>query len=357
MIVLPARRCKTPGCPFDTTGECLEGFAGSEITKKCHNFDANAVKKQNTKAKSAKKTQGQNSNAYVELPSGKALRKEDIYQIAAEHPPKIILCAGPPASGKSTFMTSFYEEFRRGSFGKLIFSGSKTILGFEERCHPSRIDSNRDSPYTDRTQIEADGIILHLKLVSKGSNNPKHDLLFVDVSGELFDAARNSSEDANRIPLAKSANFFVLFFDGQKLTDLKYRQHEKQCGLDLLRSCQEQMILGLDTNVQIVVSKKDVINKSENMDATIQFIGAFLDEIKDQYAKYFRSLTTHLIAARPIEDDQLKNAYGMDEIIVEWTQVPSIQNQNRNYEIAEGEKLRNIDAFTFTETMIGTKTS
>lgn len=344
---VPSGTCSNDQCPFKTTGKCLEGFSGSEIPIKCPNFgQIGAVPtKESHNAELKDHSERDSNRSYVDLPSGNALRLEDAYQITSKRPAQIVLCAGPIDSGKTTFLCSIYEAFRRGPFSDLLFAGSETISGFEERCHNSRLASGRDTAHTDRTQTEAEDNLLHLQLCEKDDIRKSHDFLFVDVSGELFDAARNSSEEVLRIPFIEQARQFVLFFDGDALSNLKLRHITKQRGLELLRSCTEQKMLNLRIHLQIVVTKEDEINTSDDKENTTEFIDKLFSEIQTKYADHLSSIAYFKVAARPSADPDIEDAHGVSDILKSWIKPVHVRSQTRRVEGTDIGLVRGIDLF------------
>lgn len=345
--------CTNPDCGYSNGEPCVEGFPPEEVLAKCPYIKDEPISTNEEPPTSNEEKDTtpplsiapSSSTDIVTLPSGQALRLEEIYEITAETPVKIILCAGPVKSGKSTFITSVYETFRSGPFAELMFSGSRTLLGFEERCHPSRLSSNRVNPETERTSRLANDLLLHLCLSAESDPSIRSDLLFLDISGELFEAVRNSSSEVSNIPFLDSCSFFTLFFDGEKIADKASRQLARQKGIDVLRACNEQGVLGENSNVQIVCAKEDLIRKSTDIISAEEFREALFEEIKQAYANKFASLSFHCIASRPIEDPSLGVAFGVDKMLNDWSKQKKKNSVKRNYPTLHKKSARKFDAF------------
>ena len=328
----PVGTCKNPDCRFNDGGDCVEGFALEDISEKCPNFtegsseslsDNENVGVVSENKQADKPTQ---PGEFTSLSSGKALPISRAYTLMANRPAKIVLCAGHIGHGKTTFLTSIYELYRRQTLANHLFAGSLTLLGFEERCHLSRTASGNENAHTERTSVDADDIILHLVLKSDSGTSGLKDILLVDISGEFCRDARNSTEDANKIPLIAATDFFVLFFSGEKLANPQFRHKEKRYGLDLLRSCLEAKAIGRKTNVQIILSKMDDVNlATDTTEDSLKFFEQICDEIKNSYKDKFRSLSFHKIASRPRVKSGLPEGYGVEAVINEWLKdsVPS----------------------------------
>jgi hypothetical protein len=53
--------------------------------------------------------------------------------------------------GKTTLLASLHDAFQRKPFAGFLAAGSRTLLGFEERCFDSRAPSEAQEPKTLRT--------------------------------------------------------------------------------------------------------------------------------------------------------------------------------------------------------------
>src|SRR4029077_11822880 len=97
------------------------------------------------------------------------------------------------------------------------FAGSLTLPAFEERCYLSRRDSGNPVPDTRRTRYEGPNpLYLHLRIRSTEGLRPFRDILCTDVSGEMFEHARDSTAECKELIFLKRANHFLLFLDSAK---------------------------------------------------------------------------------------------------------------------------------------------
>lgn len=329
MSARPVGKCTNPDCTFNEGGPCVDGFVENEIADKCPNFSEGEVTENSVTSTVAQHLDNdeqsipaemQPADEGIALPSGQALYPEDLYDITRDNDARIVLFAGPIESGKTTLIVSIYEKFRHGPFASHFFGGSETLIGFEKRCHSSRAASGREEAHTERTPASSRDI-LHLTLASEGDLSQKIDLLLVDVSGEVYEAAQNYDEEVNNIPLVRQAHFFTYVFDGDKLANIRHRQSIKNKGMNIIRALHENGALNTDSSVQIVFSKKD------KYEANTQEIENFIQEIQSalvqNYGEKFKSLTFHTIAARPSQGATVETAYGIDALITKWTEIPS----------------------------------
>ena len=316
MTSRPSGTCSNPDCTFNDGGACVDGFPDVEIAEKCSNFSEGESEQklddivQEPEDSSSQKKPDQSTT----LPSGDALQPMDLYNITRGRDAKVILLGGPIESGKTTLIVSIYEKFRQGRFAEHFFSGSETLIGFEKRCHASRAASGRTEAHTERT-LTGSKDILHLQLASETDLTKKIDLLLVDVSGEIYEAALNFDEEVNNIPLLRQADYFTYVFDGNKLAHKRQRQAIKNKGLGIIRTLTDNGALNEHSNVQVVFSKQDVWEQEAQ--ETEQFIQEIISAINKSYNGKYNSLTYSKVAARP-QENTTEAAHGVDGLIKEW---------------------------------------
>src|SRR5437764_3929798 len=112
--------CTQEGCQAASTGKCLEGF--DPIATCPYRPHASL---------SSPDADPTWSTAFVPLPSGESLSELEATSVAAEAPTRVVILAGPAASGKTTILTSIYESFLEAPFANFLFAGSITLVAFE----------------------------------------------------------------------------------------------------------------------------------------------------------------------------------------------------------------------------------
>jgi hypothetical protein len=192
------------------------------------------------------------------LPSGTSMQPDDSLRITCARSTRLIVIAGAADSGKTTLIASIYERFLQGPFARFNFAGSSTLRGFEQVCHPGRVASGLVAPATDRTLRSEGRKLLHLRV--RPANDPTIDLLISDLSGEEFDDARESGEDARRLTVVSAAHRLVIMVDGGKLVQFESRQAAREESTTLLRTFVEEGLLPARTGVDIVFSKWDLVS-------------------------------------------------------------------------------------------------
>ncbi len=171
-----------------------------------------------------------------------------------------MIVAGPVGSGKTTILTSLFESFLEAPTGNYLFAGSKTLVGFERRCHDARKASGRLVAETGHTSRREGVRFLHLKLAAAEADipSPRH-LLLSDVSGELFKTLRDSNSAVKEMTALQRADHLCVVIDGQKLTELGQRQVARNDARSMLRSIIAMGVLSPTCKIEIVFSKWDLI--------------------------------------------------------------------------------------------------
>lgn len=309
-------KCSQPGCTVEKDGTCLEGF---ENLLECPHFIPEEPSSETPLKEQVEEHAFTRTVEYIELHDGEGLRIENAGIVMRKSPTKIVVVAGTEESGKTTLLASLYECFQEGDFGGMLFAGSKTLRGFERRCHLARISSEAKCPDTERTKPGDEGVLLHLRTRDSQLNEPQVDVLLTDISGEIFKLIRSSSEECKRHEIIRRADHFVLLLDGAKIIDPKSRQQNYISGRTLLRSCLDSGMLGPKTKIEIVLTKWDLLHalSAEKKEEVKQFIDIVHSEIRKLFSGKNNVLEFFEIAARPVDSD-LPFAYGLGDLFICW---------------------------------------
>ncbi|MCH8823488.1 MAG: hypothetical protein IH984_08285 [Planctomycetes bacterium] len=252
---------------------------------------------------------------FIELHRGESLLTKEATEFASGLQANRVVIGGRSDSGKTTLIASIYERFNHGTFAGYLFAGSDTLIGFERICHHSRLVSNRLEPKTERTARAVSHRFLHLRVCKENKGHTHRDLLLSDVSGEEFQAAINSEEDARALSLIRFADHFVVLSDGARLADVSRRQEERRFVKLLILSLIQIEYLDKSSFVDILFTKDDVIERTG--DACKDFIKMIEGEIRDSFEKLLGRLRFFSIAAR---DEKYKRdiADGVDGVLPSW---------------------------------------
>lgn len=259
-----------------------------------------------------------NEPNYWMVHSGEALTSDEAYKLTSEHPTKLIALAGPVASGKTTLIASVFHVFQRAEFNNFIFVGSKSLVGFDKRCHMGRTSSYAHKMDTVRTRPSEERRLLHLTIAPRNLVTAEQHVLLLDLSGEDFDDAMESTDEAGRLSILKGASAFCLLIDCSKLIEVTNRQSCLNKSMLMLQSCLDSGVIGGKTNLEIIFSKWDLVITSTNMANTTKFVENAINRAKDQFEQKVGRLSFHRIASRPEHNGSLPLGYGLEELLSSW---------------------------------------
>ena len=281
----------------------------------------------------------------VDLPSGDALTPQESAKVLGASPARVIVLGGPFGCGKTTLIASIYERFRKGPFAGLSFAGSRTLLGFEQICHPGREDSGLLTPSTDRTPMSQSRRMFHLRLAD--AHEVQRDVLLVDISGEEYDSVRNSDDACDELQIIRRADHFALLVDGEKLAIPAERHHAKYETETILQALMQTGILTHRTWVDLVVSKDDRIQDSPADNDAELFVAQMQQEISNRFQGSFAAMRFSRIAARR-PDGGRPPADGVEGLLPQWFEKAKIAPEHIAPRLPEGAALRECDRFLLT---------
>ena len=283
-------------------------------------------------------------NLELKIHSGEALKLAEISAITFRNRTQIIVIAGPVKSGKTTLITSLFHLFQRGAFANYLFSGSETLVGFDRRCHLARTSSGRETQDTPRTHPYIEDKFLHLKLRHVAEKFPDSDVLFLDISGENYDAAKNSITECKELNLPNKFDYFVLLIDGEKITRFDRRQRVNNDARMLLRSFLSSNILTKASYVDVLFTKLDLVEKNPDRNEHLEFIKKIKESISAQFDEHFGRLRFFEIAARP-EAGVFDLGYGMENLLPSWVEESPNKLLSQKSKIVESKDACEFDRF------------
>ena len=334
MSSTPLKSCSQKLCTVDTDGACLEGL---EVNACPHYKSNNEVDTESEVIAESNENEvislieptvtpdqveieasiEEETNIIV-LHNGKHLTLSDASEIMASSEVRVVVVAGATNSGKTTMLTSLYEKFLEGPFSGFSFASCKTLAGYEERCHHSRISSERATPTTARTRYSDDVQLLHLEVKSLNSPNDRWNVLFTDIAGERFESASKRQDDCERLDIISRADHFVLLIDCERLIHPEKRQEAVSMPERLMTRCLQGEMLGSNSLVDIVFTKIDLImalNEVETLNNVVK-------SQKERFASKFESQVKRLrfvdVAARPEQGSTIEFGFGLENLLTEW---------------------------------------
>lgn len=257
----------------------------------------------------------------IRLSAGIELTEQNAEQMTLSRPVRIIVLAGAADCGKTTLLTSLYEMFQEGPVEKKQFAGCETLPAFEKKCHLGRSDSGNESEDTVRNIYEGpQAEYVHLKI----QNGPKAlahiEFLLTDVSGEMFEHARNSTEECKKLTFLRKACHILVFLDCEKIFDPKKRWGMVKDAKSLIQSCLDSNMFEADCYVTVVWAKYDFVEAAKGKDKTAakEFIEQTESDFRGRFASRIANFKFHNTASRPDRFPQWQFGYGVRELLEEW---------------------------------------
>lgn len=249
----------------------------------------------------------------VRLPHGEAMSTTEANEVTRAAETSLVVIAGSPESGKTTFLASLLHLFQRGPFAGHYFGGSQTLVGFDRRCHLGRTRSRLPNPAMPRTNPGDPRRILHLRL--RNNECRLKDVLLTDISGEDYEEVRHSVDVCREFALFSRADYIVLLVDGERLANNGERHAAKIEVLQMLRCMLDAGHLSENTWLDVLIAKCDLLGT----DAAKSFAKKLLADVSTSYGERVAKLRCHMIAARPnVETDEFPLGFGMSEVFPVW---------------------------------------
>jgi|SRR5579859_134009 len=280
----------------------------------------------------------------IDLPSGNGLDDLGAAKLQAAQLVRLIVVAGPVGAGKTTLIATLHDLFQTGKVGDYAFAWSTTLPAFEERCHLSRIASERAVPETERTKFDELRRYLHVQIAGPELLE-NLDFLFIDVSGEVFERARDSIAECQRLHFLKMADHFLLLIDCKKIIDRKKRNQVVNEATMLLRSCLDSGMLAASCFVNVLWMKYDYVAATGDGEHA-SFLEKATQEFQKQFGSRVGKLSFRKVAARPLGVEGLEFGHGVPELLQEWaTESP----RNRTMNLLPDEELGSRESEKFLQ--------
>lgn len=241
---------------------------------------------------------------------GRALNNVELYQMTARRETQLVLVAGLFHSGKTTMEMAFYQMFLRGDNKRLQFSGSQTLVDVVERSKGLRVTSGNAVPAMVRTSNAEPDNYLHLEIMDQ--EQKRHNLIFTDFAGEVFDYDSTVEADIFLERFVGIKHVMILV-DGEKLAGQMKNQALIDCKKVLSRLIQKRIISD-ETTVHVIYSKSDMILNSKNPNIE-EIINRNNDKMRKILGNRKGKILIHRIAAISQDTTKIKNYEGLEELL------------------------------------------
>lgn len=223
----------------------------------------------------------------------------------------VVVLAGGVRSGKTTLLTSIYEQLNQQPFGQHVFAGSETLFGFEKRGHGWRVGAGMGVPMMERTGLRQPPW-LHLVLRAERDSAPAHPLLLADLSGEHFERLVSGERAPSSLPMLGRADHVGVVINGRKLAADRERLTERSRVEQLLRIISTAGVLRSTCVLSIVITKLDRYLEDGRS-----------DDLDEQVARIVRSaqleheIPAFRTAAQP-RSSRFPMGHGVDALLATW---------------------------------------
>jgi len=250
----------------------------------------------------------------IPLRSGDLLSILETSDLANSTPTTLVTLVGPPDAGKSTLLATLYDCFRQNRFTALTFSGSRTLVAFEQLCHLSRIASGLQDPDTQRTKFSDEELFYHLTVNHFKEPASPRSLFVIDVAGEGFEGLRKSYENCLAITSLKRTEFLTLLIDGDKLRVPKDRYAAIEDAINLLKCVWDSQAVKPSCKLQVLVTKVDKLQDEASKAVIAEMKAVIIRRLETRFPN--RAFLD--VAARPKNGGGIRTAHGLEALLETW---------------------------------------
>ena len=298
--------CTNPDCQVSETGQCLEGL---ELVD-CPHFGSTVELVETQKQVDAIP---ELTKDIVRLPPGTALSRDGASRVLwRSEEARVVAVIGPTASGKTSLIAGVYELFHRGAVGDIRFSGSETLVAFEQICHDARSVSRRNKPHTVRTPV-GEVTFFHLEIAC---GDQPISVLLADRSGEEYLSATDNIVVVEEFVEILRADSISILVDGEKL--LNSARHNLMSELKmLLQALKEGDGLKNSLSLGVVLTKLDAVLSSDKRDTGIGVFENVVGEIRRLFGDSFATIEVFKVAASP-KTSGAEKGEGLNDLLAFW---------------------------------------
>jgi Double-GTPase 2 len=251
---------------------------------------------------------------------GEALGSPGANRVARQSRATVVVLLGNAGSGKTTVLAALYERFGLGPLNGHWFLGSRTLHGFEKRCHRSLCGDGPGGELDGHTAQDAPPW-LHLRTARQERPQQPFELLLGDFSGEFHSKPiADGSRAAADFKALRRADHVCITVDGGSMAKPERRQAETRFTLNLAENLlSDPQALADPTAISVVITKWDLVHEQDDGRQAI-------DSLFDQLREIFGSRAVGFIetAARS-SSNALQIGFGVGDLLARWTDRPALQ--------------------------------
>jgi double-GTPase-like protein len=303
-------RCEKADCTVAVTGTCL--LSNPEPAKCEHYRIDDGVEEDAPLEPGVESATGSTSiRPARQFHSGLELGTDDSASIMRRGYTHFLAVLGYKNAGKTSLLNSLYLMASHGMLSpKFEFAGCLTLQGFEDRVKRLRQwpDGVLPESLAEHTSSgdPRNPALLHISLRQLDQDGRRLELLLTDLPGEWSRHLVERVQTAPRFDFIKRADAVILVIDGPALVSPATRHNEDALARLLLQRIKNDVGLGPEIPVVLLLSKCDEIDmKTPELAASLQQFAASLG-LRAQ---------VHLSAAFSNNVDKVKNGAGIVELI------------------------------------------
>lgn len=312
--------CKEPGCRYSETQVCMENLGDScpSIKMVLGNSEIQDVPDP--------VRQTLPSLDLTELSGNVEFLENTLGELTNNFLCNLVLLIGEPECGKSTLYAALFDRFHKGGCGEYFFAGTRTPVGFERRCHKARMISENVISKTERTP-NFEFSYLHLSVRHSSLSKPIEHLLFADVNGEKFQAARDADDDMKKMNIFNRADHICLVADGEALINNSKKHIVKDELVRIVKRAVQNNMLSTDKGFHLLITKWDKIVGAGKEQVVEDFL---ITPFSTMFAEVMKK--TLKLASRS-QNENVESGYGIDEFLNTMLSRKAVVNNDFDFEL------------------------
>ena len=303
--------CSYNGCKVQIDGKCA---LGRDPVESCENYATDLET-----AEEEDEPEEPRTVPPVPIWASNKMLLADYSGLSRRRRLRTVALVGEEKVGKTTLLCSIFTMFCKGPFADLTFAGSETLLGFAKLNAFAMLNSGRSSPTVPRTSRNDPLAFFHLAL-ARGHGNVV-DLIITDRSGEVYEAARTSTDLIGTLDEFRLADRICFLLDGGRLASKDDRTAYTRNFRQMINALHDNGALAHANAIEILSTKLDITRLSDAAD--IAYRNDFQARVVSDFGKKGLVISSQEICALPKADRRV-GFEGLDNLIRRWTEPPPL---------------------------------